>query len=70
MSEVIQLSSIKHYLKKKKEIRDLDITASYVSLEQCLFTLNLNSLPETEEIKQQISKTLKKLKQNAKEKSL
>lgn len=69
MAEIVNFSSIKHFKKKREELRNLDITASYISLEQCLFVLNISSLPETEQVKLEIQKALKKLKENAKKES-
>lgn len=46
---------------RKQKIRAIDIEASHTILEQCLFFLEMNKLPELLEIKQQISKCLDKL---------
>lgn len=64
---VLDLRSAKHAKTQLKELRDLDIKASYVILDECLKTLNINSLPELEPVKREIIKaivTLEKI-QNA-----
>lgn len=50
------------YLRKQKEIRYMDAKASYEALNHCLKMLNLNSLPELTNIKEQIKQAKKKLK--------
>ncbi len=58
---IINLNEYKHYLKQMSEIRKLDIEASYVALDECLKTLNINELPELDSIKNQIKVAMKKL---------
>ena len=58
---IINLQEHKHYTKQLSAIRELDIKASGVILEECLKNLNINDLPELETIKAQISVAIKKL---------
>ncbi|HUV84075.1 MAG TPA: hypothetical protein VMV86_00105 [Methanosarcinales archaeon] len=46
----------------KESQKLIDIHASYVVIEQCLFYLNMNNLPELSELKTEIDKSLKKLR--------
>jgi hypothetical protein len=58
---IISLESHKRYQQQLKDIRELDVKASYVALDQCLKTLNINDLPELDTIKAQIRQVMKKL---------
>lgn len=58
---VVDLNEYRHYLKQVSEIRQLDIKASYVALDECLKILNINELPELDSIKSQIKVAMKKL---------
>jgi hypothetical protein len=60
---VISLSSIIHAKKQAKMLKLLDVEASYVALDTCLRTLNINDLEELEAVKRQIKKTMKKLEE-------
>lgn len=70
MDNVISLSSVIHAKKELKSLKLLDITASKTALEVCFNTLNLNSLEELNDIKQEMSKILKKLGEMESGKSL
>ena len=58
---VIDLRSAKHAKEQLKELRLLDVKASYVALDQCLKTLKINNLPELENVKKEITKAIKEL---------
>lgn len=61
MTNLVEITKI---INKKKEddfIRKLDLQASYVALEMCLKTIEINSLPELKSIKESIKKTMKLL---------
>lgn len=58
---IVNLQEHRHYVKKMSAIRELDIIASSVILEECLKNLNINKLPELNLIKDQIKVAIKKL---------
>ena len=49
------------YLKKQRDIRDMDLSASFEILSSCLKMLSINDLPENMEIKSQNRKAMLKL---------
>lgn len=58
---IIDLKDHRDQLKKLAEIRNIDVRASYVILDECLNMLNINNLPELDTIKDQIKVAIKKL---------
>lgn len=58
---IVDLNQHKHFTKQMSAIRELDITASGVILEECLKNLSINDLPELALIKDQIKVAIKKL---------
>ena len=62
LDNIVDLVAIIENNKNKQDKRALDLAASFSSLNVCLLYLNMNDLPETNEIKKAIGKVLKELK--------
>lgn len=62
-SNLVDLGKIIGDKKQKESLKKLDAQASYVAIEQCLITLNMNKLPELDKVKEEMRKTLKTLAQ-------
>jgi hypothetical protein len=58
---IVSLKEHKHYQKQLSDIRQLDVVASIVALDECLKILNINELPELNTIKSQIQESIRKL---------
>jgi hypothetical protein len=58
---VIDFKAVKHANDQIKQIRFLDLKASYTALDVCLKTLKINNLKELESVKIEIEKTMKAL---------
>lgn len=68
MEEIIKISDVLERKKKEKEKKEaiarkkqLDISASYASIEECLKYLDIGNLEETKEIRGQMKISLKLL---------
>lgn len=48
--------------KKEQDKRVLDAKASYISLQKCLKTIEMNSMPELRNLKAMIRRTMKELR--------
>jgi len=66
LTEIIDISCLREKRRVTKNKKELDVKASIVVIEQCLFMLNNNNLPQTELLKKELSKTLKSLKKELK----
>ena len=62
MSQVIDIAKKAQEATKKSRDRKLDAEASYVALEQCLKTIEMNSMPELRNIKAMMSRTMKDMR--------
>lgn len=60
---VISLTAVVHAKKQSKLLRLLDAKASYVALEVCLSTLNMNDLKELDKARKEIKHAMAKLAQ-------
>jgi len=58
---IVSLKEHNHYQKQLSDIRQLDVVASIVALDECLKILNINELPELNTIKSQIQESIRKL---------
>jgi len=54
----------KEKMKKKKQCVDLDKKASFICLKTCLDYININDLPELQEVKISIVNAMVRLKRN------
>ena len=60
----MNIISINETIKKKKQaknMRELDIQASYICIEQCLQYLEMNDLPEIKDLKDKMKESMKEL---------
>jgi len=62
MKNIIDIGELRKNAIKVQELRSLDIKASYIILEQCIKQLKLNTLPELNELKKTIFKTMNNLR--------
>lgn len=61
----LKVFSIEKILQSRKEDsnqRKVDLEASYVLLEQCLFYLDMNEVQELKRVKKELRQTMKELK--------
>lgn len=66
MSEVVSIEKRRKQQVKKDRKKDIDIQASYASLERCLKFIEMNDLPELRNVKSMMRKTMHQLRKMAK----
>jgi len=62
MKNVVNIEKIKEIRNKRKNKRILDICASFTVMSQCLSIIDMNDMPELNNIKKAMHNTVVKLK--------
>ena len=65
MAEVVKIDKIRKEQIKEERKLEIDVQASYASLERCLKFLEMNSLPELRNVKAMMRKTMHNLRKKA-----
>lgn len=60
--KVISIAEFSQNKRKQQDNRILDAQASFVSLEKCLKTIEMNSMPELRNLKAMMRRTMKELR--------
>ena len=58
MSEIVNIEEIRKRQVREDKKKQIDIEASYASLERCLKFIEMNSLPELRNVKSMMRKTM------------
>ena len=66
MDNVIDLTKRRNEKKQKASMKKLDAMASYNCIEKCLFYLDMNKIPELENVKNELKKAMRKLAEMSK----